>query len=53
MGKRSIVKIGDFVDYGYGKGRVTYIRNDYSTQKALSYKVNGKFRDNVKRVSKK
>ena len=37
-------KIGDVVEYWDDeKGKITYIRYDYKTQKPLQYKINGKF----------
>ena len=45
------ISIGDRVDYGYGKGIVTYIRNNANTGQPEQYKVNGKFH-NVNSVRK-
>ena len=33
------IRIGDTVKTGLGTGRVTYIRNDYATQKPEQFKV--------------
>ncbi|SVD83561.1 uncharacterized protein METZ01_LOCUS436415 [marine metagenome] len=50
MGNKKKVSIGDTVDYGYGKGKVTYIRNNPNTGKPEQYKVDGKFRNKVRKV---
>ena len=37
-------RIGDTVEYWDGKvGTITFVRNDFETQKPLQYKINGKF----------
>lgn len=46
----SKIRIGDIVDYGWGKGKVTHIKNDYDTQSPLAFKVNGKYHSNLKNI---